>query len=419
MAIKKMGTDRTINSATGCFPVPPLAARIFAIAGAAGHEARIVGGAVRDWLVGREIGDIDMAVAAPIDIVAALLRDSGLRVIDTGLDHGTVTVVEDGRHLELTQTRVDVETDGRRAVVAFSDDWAADAARRDFTINTLYIDSAGRLEDPLGGQADLEAGVLRFVGAATQRVEEDALRMLRYCRFLPHFGTAGTDGEALAALTDKAGLAAMLSGERVAGEVERMLRGPGAGVSVRLLQDTGLAAAALGVTLDAGRLTPEIDQAVESAIGAGGPAWLVRLAVIMRPGDAAGLAARLRLSRRHGRVLAALDADKTGNDAESLTGDSWQRAAWSLTRAEIIPAARLVVASARAARQIDRAHLARVAAWTPPDFPLAGADLLSQGVDSGSSLGEMLRAAEHEWVARDFGPTRADLIAFLGLDTTD
>ncbi|MEK9855200.1 MAG: hypothetical protein VW495_10365, partial [Rhodobiaceae bacterium] len=174
------------DGANDPFPVPSLATRIFAITMAAGHETRIVGGAVRDWLVGREIGDIDMAVAAPIDRVAALLRDHGLKVIDTGLDHGTVTVVAGDQHLELTQTRVDMETDGRRAVVAFSDDWAADAARRDFTINALYIDAAGRLEDPLGGRADLEAGILRFVGDAMQRVEEDALRMLRYCRFLPH-----------------------------------------------------------------------------------------------------------------------------------------------------------------------------------------------------------------------------------------
>ena len=412
-----MVTDQPHNSTADPFPVPPLAARIFAIAGAAGHEARIVGGAVRDWLAGHKIGDIDMAVAAPIDNVAALLRDAGLKVIDTGLDHGTVTVVEDGQHLELTQTRIDVETDGRHAVVAFSDDWAADAARRDFTINALYIDSAGQLEDPLGGQADLDAGILRFVGTARQRVEEDALRMLRYCRFLPRFGGAGTDDAALAALREQAGRAAGLSGERIASEMSRLLSGRGAAVAVGLLQDTGLAGAALGVTLQSGRLTPERDQAVAAVFGDDHPAWLVRLAVITRPGDAAGLAVRLRLSRRDSQLLCGLDADETGNDADSLTSDRWQQAAWQLRRADIMPAARLVVASARAGRSIDSGHLARVAGWTPPDFPLTGADLLSQGVDSGPSLGEMLRAAERQWVARDFTPTRADLLAFLGLDT--
>ena len=398
------------------FPVPSLAARIFTITMAAGYESRIVGGAVRDWLVGREIGDIDMAVAAPIERVAALLRDHGLKVIDTGLDHGTVTVVAGDQHLELTQTRVDLETDGRRATVAFSDDWAEDAARRDFTINALYVDAEGRLEDPLGGLADLDAGILRFVGDAMKRVEEDALRMLRYCRFLPHFGRAGTDDEALAALAAKAGLAANLSGERIAAELERMLAATGAGQAVALLQETGLAAAALGVALDAARLTPEIDLAVEKAADADHPAWLVRLAVITPAGDAPGLAARLRLSRRHGHFLAMLDRDTPAADVSSLIGDSWQQAAWWLHRAGMSPAPALVVAGARGRYAMDMARLERLAAWQPPAFPLAGSDLLSQGVDSGPSLGDMLRAAEQRWVERDFVPTRAELLTFLGFD---
>ena len=414
MAARMMTTDGQDRP----FPIPQLAARIFTIAAASGIDARIVGGAVRDWLVGRVIGDIDMAVAAPIDRVACLLREAGLKVIETGLDHGTVTVVDDGQHLEVTQTRVDLETDGRHAVVAFSDDWAADAARRDFTINALYVDAAGIIEDPLGGRADLEAGILRFVGDATRRVEEDALRMLRYCRFLPHFGRAGTDDDALAALAAKAGLAANLSGERIAAELERMLTAPGARRALALMQETGLAAAALGVTLDAAALTAEIDRAVEMAEDADHPAWLVRLAVITRTGDAAGLAVCLRLSRRHSHMLAMLDRDAPAVDVNSLTGDSWQQAAWWLHRAGMSPASTLVVASGRTGRPVDRAHLARLAAWVPPEFPLTGADLLSQGVDRGPGVGEMLRAAEQEWVARDFAPERADLLAVLGLHPT-
>ena len=405
------------DGAAASFPIPPLAARIFAILDAAGHEARIVGGAVRDWLTGREIGDIDMAVAAPVDRVAGLLRDAGLKVVDTGLDHGTVTVVHDGQPVEVTQTRVDLETDGRHAVVAFSDDWAADAARRDFTINALYVDAAGRLDDPLGGQADLRAGVLRFVGTATQRVDEDALRMLRYCRFLPLFGSAGTDPEALAALAEKADLAAALSGERVAAEMKRMLAGPGAGPAIGLMQDTGLSVAALGVPLEARRLTVEIDQMIGTGIDESGAAWLVRLAVITRPGDADRLAGRLRLSRRDEQFLDRLDRQVPATDAGALGGDDWQQAAWWLHRAGGAPAASLVVANGRSGHSVDQASLERLAAWVPPSFPLSGADLLSQGVDSGPALGEMLRAAEREWVARDFVPTRAELLAFLGFET--
>ena len=423
----------TTDGVDGSFPIPPLAARIFAIAAASGFDARIVGGAVRDWLVGRTIGDIDMAVAAPIDRVAGLLRDDGLKVVDTGLDHGTVTVVENGQHLEVTQTRVDLETDGRHAIVAFSDDWAVDAARRDFTINALYIDEAGRIEDPLGGRADLEAGILRFVGTATRRVEEDALRMLRYCRFLPHFGAAGTDDDALAALAEKAGLAANLSGERVANEMSRLLAGPGAAMAITLMQDTGLAAAALGGTLDADRLTPEIDQVVTTVFGRDDPAWLVRLAMIMQPGMADSLATRLRLSRWDSRLLHALDRDMADADAGAgagagagdhvyaLTAKTWRQAAWWRCQADVmpgggLPAACLVVASVRAGRPVDSAHLADISAWLPPEFPLTGADLLSQGVDSGPALGEMLRAAEREWVERDFAPKQADLLVFLGFD---
>ena len=421
MAARIMTTDGVGRS----FPIPPLAARIFAIAAASGFDARIVGGAVRDWLVGRAIGDIDMAVSAPIDQVAIRLREGGLKVVDTGLDHGTVTVIENGQHLEVTQTRVDLETDGRHAIVAFSDDWAADAARRDFTINALYVDEAGRVEDPLGGRADLEDGVLRFVGTATRRVEEDALRMLRYCRFLPHFGTAGTDDDALAALAEKASLAANLSGERVANEMNRLLAGPGAAKAITLMQETGLAAAALGGTLDAGRLTPEIDQAVTTISGSDDPAWLVRLAVIMQPGLADSLATRLRLSRRDGRFLHVLDRDmadtNAGDHVDALTAETWRQAAWWRHQVDVmpgggLPAAGLVVASARAGRPIDSAHLANMVAWVPPEFPLTGADLLSQGVDSGPALGEMLRTAEREWVERGFAPKQADLLVFLGLD---
>ena len=421
MAARIMTTDGVGRS----FPIPPLAARIFAIAAASGFDARIVGGAVRDWLVGRAIGDIDMAVSAQIDQVARRLREGGLKVVDTGLVHGTVTVIENGQHLEVTQTRVDLETDGRHAIVAFSDDWAVDAARRDFTINALYVDEAGRVEDPLGGRADLEDGVLRFVGTATRRVEEDALRMLRYCRFLPHFGTAGTDDDALAALAEKAGLAANLSGERVANEMSRLLAGPGAAKAITLMQETGLAAAALGGTLDAGRLTPEIDQAVTTISGSDDPAWLVRLAVIMQPGLADSLATRLRLSRRDGRFLHVLDRDmadtNAGDHVDALTAETWRQAAWWRHQVDVmpgggLPAAGLVVASARAGRPIDSAHLANMVAWVPPEFPLTGADLLSQGVDSGPALGEMLRTAEREWVERGFAPKHADLLVFLGLD---
>ena len=165
-----------------------------------GCEARIVGGAVRDWLLAtgtmatgddatsKGPADIDMAIACPIADAAAALRRRKLKIVETGLAHGTITVLGDGAPIELTQTRVDLETDGRHAVIGFTDDWAEDARRRDFTVNALYVTEDGRLEDPIGGLPDLMAGRLRFVGDARTRIAEDGLRMLRYCRFLPRFG---------------------------------------------------------------------------------------------------------------------------------------------------------------------------------------------------------------------------------------
>ena len=156
------------------------------------------------------MGDIDMAVAMPIADAAALFRDAGLKVVETGLEHGTVTVVADGEAIEVTQTRVDLDTDGRHATVAFSDDWRADAARRDFTVNALYVTADGAVEDPLDcAHEDLDAGRLRSVGEAARRVEEDALRMLRYCRFLPRSpwwrGRRRSDGGAFGGGTPRHG----------------------------------------------------------------------------------------------------------------------------------------------------------------------------------------------------------------------
>ena len=422
----------TTEPGPAAFPVPPLAARLFDLARAQGYEARIVGGAVRDWLAGLPIGDIDMAVAAPIDAFADACRADGIRVIETGLSHGTVTVLSPARPgganpdaansdsanagiggpIEVTQTRVDLETDGRHAVVGFSDDWKADALRRDFTINAIYIDADGQIDDPLGGRADLESGTLRFAGNAAQRVEEDALRMLRYCRFLPRFGSAGIDPAAAAALRDAAPTAARLSGERVAAECRRLFGMDDGAAGIRLLQDTGIAAHALGTALEPGHLAHLADKAGFDAGIDPHQAWLVRLAALTAPGRAPVLAQRLRLSRQDSRLLAGLDSGDPAQTAALLNGPDWQQGAYVMVRGQMPPAALLVVAAARCGRTADPDHLAMLASWVPPEFPLAAADLLSHGVDKGPCLGEMLRAAEAHWVGQDFAPSRQDLIDF-------
>ena len=408
--------------------MPPMARRLFRVAESGGLEARIVGGAVRDWLArdlmppamapGVAIGDIDMAVAAPIEDFARLCREDGLRVIETGIDHGTVTIMDragdaaDGA-IEVTQTRIDLETDGRHAVVGFSDDWAADAARRDFTINAIYIRADGSLDDPLGGVGDLTAGRLRFAGTASRRVQEDALRMLRYCRFLPRFGMAGVDADAESALRTNAASAAGLSGERVAAECRLLFGMDGGDAGIRLMQDTGLAETALGVRLLPGRLDWLVAGPQLAAALAPESHWLVRLAALTPAASADALADRLRLSRRDRRLLAGLDVLDAAETAAWLTEDGWRRRAYFLLRDGIPPSALLVVAVARAGLAVDVNHLERLAAWAPPECPLAAADLLSHGVDRGPALGEMLRAAEQHWAAHDFTPSRQELLAFV------
>ena len=191
---------------------------------AGGGEARVVGGAVRDALVGRTPGEIDLAVNLPPEKTAELLTKTGLKVVPTGIAHGTITAVSDHRGFEITTLRRDVETDGRRAKVAFTDDWQADAARRDFTINALYADADGRLYDYFGGRADIAAGHVRFIGDAAARIKEDVLRILRFFRFAAWFGRGAFDAESLAACREWTGLLPKLSAERIAKEILKMAR---------------------------------------------------------------------------------------------------------------------------------------------------------------------------------------------------
>jgi len=385
----------------------PLVKRIFAAARACGGEARIVGGAVRDWLVGAPVHDIDMAVNLPIGDVAAYLTGDGIKTAETGIAFGTVTVVDRADQVELTQTRVDLETDGRHAVVAHNADWAADARRRDFTVNAIYLDEAGQIFDPLGGVADVRAGCLRFAGDAAQRVQEDALRMLRYCRFLPRFSQGGINPEARAALEAHAALSQHLSGERVAHELRQIMTAPSLSTVITLMHQTSLDQHALGVPLNAAPAlaAATLDQAVIATVG-----WSALLAAVMPVGAAETLALRLRLSRREAADLARFDAGLDDSALAGLNGPSWQKTAyWCQPHA----AALYVVQSLRNGMPPDGERLDRLVNWVPPRYPLRGADLLSHGVDNGPGLGQMLNDAEARWVASGFRLEKAALLSWL------
>ena len=390
----------------------PLVMQIFAQAHALGGEARIVGGAVRDWLANYPVSDIDMAINLPIETVASHMVACDMRVVETSLKHGTITLYDDNDQIELTQTRVDLESDGRHAIVAHDQDWARDAARRDFTINALYLDSSGGIFDPLDGKTDLQDGRLRFAGDAGLRVQEDALRMIRYCRFLPRFAATGIDPQAQTALREHASLCAGLSGERIANEMRRIMVGGGLKEVISLMQDTKIDQATLGLSLDPSRLPndDEIGSMITGLSANANFAWLVNLAVAMPSGSATLLAKRLRLSRAEERCLTRLDLGLDDDVMTMLSSARWRQAVYYLGD---MAALLFAVQSWRNGHALDAPRLAEFTSWTPPQNPVCGADLLSHGVDNGPGMGQLLKEAERRWVLSNFTLGKATLLEWL------
>ena len=379
---------------------------IFDAAKRRGGEARIVGGAVRDWLAGFDVREIDMAANLPIKAIANELKQNQyLKVIYTGLDHGTVTVVSGKDTIELTQTRSDDETDGRHALVRFQDDWAKDAARRDFTINAIYLDADGQVFDPLDGQADLAARRLRFIGNAADRVQEDALRMLRYCRFSINYSDGNHDSEAIDAITSFAVLAKQLSGERVTQELKKILFHERCALTIDLLHKTGLDKTSLGCDLVvcSAPLNPQDLQLVMAGSG-----WLVLLAAIIPRADVTKVFERLRLSRAEQKFCEQLARSSPKKIFSQLSALDWRQSAFFLNRHA---AAYYACAAWRLGVAIDRQRYRALFQWQPPKLPVSGADLLSHGVDNGRALGQMLSTAEALWIQSNFTMTKSALLA--------
>jgi poly(A) polymerase/tRNA nucleotidyltransferase (CCA-adding enzyme) len=362
---------------TGGFPVDAKLAAVLA----ALPDARIVGGAVRDWLAGRAVADIDLATALPPDAVTAALRRAGLRAIPTGVSHGTVTALSGGRGFEITTLRRDLETDGRHAVVAFTDDWRTDAARRDFTINAMSLDRDGTVYDYFTGRPDLAAGLVRFVGDPATRIAEDALRILRFFRFQARYGRGAPDPAALAAI--RAGLPglAILSPERVWTELRRILLAPDPSGAVALMAETGVLGAVLPDGAD--------PSALAGLIAAGAPADpLLRFAALSR-GEPDTVAARLRLSGAEREMLAAFGA---APPLPPLADDA------TLRRALADMPAKVLIGRAWLAGPAWAGLPARLAATPRPVFPLEGRDVLALGPGEGPQIGALLRQVRQWWL---------------------
>ncbi len=350
-------------------------------------QARLVGGAVRDRVAGLPVTDHDLATPSPPEEVIRRLQASGIRTVPTGLAHGTVTAIVDHRPFEITTLRRDVRTDGRHAETAWTDDWQEDAARRDFTINAMSLDRAGRLHDFFNGAADLAGGRVRFVGDAAPRIEEDHLRILRFFRFQARFGRGVPDPEAARAIEAGAPLIARLSAERVWSELKRILATTASAPTIRLMAELGVLRVAVPEGADPDRLA--------AADRAGAPPDpILRLAALLT-GDPAAFAARLRLSTEEAARLGALTNAPLPDPA--LDDDALRRMLAD-TPPDIL-AGRTWLTQTDADPDWDRLR-ARITQTEPPLFPLAGRDVLALGQPAGKRVGEALRAVRAWWLAR-------------------
>lgn len=358
------------------------------VLGAEGGEARFVGGAVRDALLGLDVADIDIATRLIPDEVLARLKAAGIRAVPTGLAHGTVTAVLPSGPVEVTTLRRDVATDGRRATVAFSDRWEEDAGRRDFTVNALYADMAdGALHDYHGGLADLAAGRVRFIGDPLRRIAEDHLRILRFFRFHARFGPENqeeVDSAGLAACTARANDLMALSRERVASELLKLLTARSAVPVVRLMVERGIFRAVLPEIAEPGveRLATLAGREAHAGVE---PDAIRRLASLVPPETAEAVGARLKLSSADRKRLCAATA---GPGDEGPRGLAYRTG----------PAVAL-----------DRLLLAgepadAILGWTPPAMPLSGGALVARGLKEGPAVARTLKVIEARWIADGFPP---------------
>lgn len=378
------------------------ARRLFAALGAAGIAARFVGGCVRDALLGRTLADLDLAVDKPPGTVMKALEAADIKVVPTGLKHGTVTAIADSRVFEVTTLRRDVETDGRRAVVAFTDDWLEDASRRDFTFNALYADPDGTLYDPFDGRADLAAGRVRFIGDADTRIAEDRLRVLRFFRFHAWYGRPPIDGTGFQACARNAGALGSLSGERVRKELLRTLEAPAAPDALDAMREAGVLDHWLPEYAGSLRLRALIGREDR-------PDGLRRLAAVLPVGaDAVAIGKRLKLSTQEALRLDVMLAPEPGMD---IAGGprAWRAGIYRLGNG--LYADRLLLAIDRPGDW--RAALALARDWTPPELPVSGGDALKLGLKPGPKVGALIDALERWWIAQDFVPDRAACLAEL------
>jgi poly(A) polymerase len=388
----------------------PATRAVLAAIQANGARVRFVGGCVRDSLLARPITDIDIATPDPPSVVINLLKEAEVHAIPTGIEHGTVTAVFEGRHFEITTLRHDIETFGRRARVAYTDDWVIDATRRDFTINALYCDPDGAIFDPTGGLVDLDAGHVRFVGDPVQRIDEDFLRILRFFRFQAYFGRTPPDETALAACRARAHNLGILSAERVCGELLRLLAAPEPAEALRLMAAFDV----LDQVLPEARAIPRLERLVELERETGGDP-LRRLAAVLEVDGtgAAAVAERLRMSNAQKEQLVVVAARPVKISAK-MEAKAARRALYAVGAERFRDLVLIGWAEEEDGHANDwRRLIASADDWHPPELPVRGADVIHLGVAEGPRVGEIMAAIEAWWIDGDFAADRDTTLAEL------
>ncbi|AKH99387.1 tRNA nucleotidyltransferase/poly(A) polymerase [Hoeflea sp. IMCC20628] len=401
----------------------PALARIFELLNADGEEVRVVGGAVRNALMELPVSDTDLATTWAPDQVMARAKAASIRAVPTGIDHGTVTLVIDGRGFEITTLRHDAETDGRRAKVSFGRDWQVDAERRDFTINALYADRTGAIIDLVGGLDDIETRTVRFIGNADDRIAEDHLRILRYFRFFAHYGSGRPDAAALKACARARDSLAKLSAERVWKELKTLLKARDPGRALLWMRQAGVLTAVLPESEKWGIDSIGGLVATEAALD-WAPDPMLRLMAIVPPDTERmrELSSRLKMSR--------VEADRLGKWAgapaiqPTLAITALDRLLYRHGAEPMADRIRLSLVSARTRADTDTSaltdaaghsrHLTRALSWERPQFPVAGADLIAKGISPGPDMGVQLAALEERWIDSNFTLDKATLLAEIG-----
>ncbi|CAN7411299.1 CCA tRNA nucleotidyltransferase [Neorhizobium tomejilense] len=400
----------------------PALQRILTLLNADGGEARVAGGAVRNALMGLPVADVDVATTLRPEKVVERAVAGGIKAVPTGFEHGTVTLVIGGHGFEVTTLRRDIETDGRRAKVAFGTDWQTDAERRDLTINALYADAQGVVIDLVNGLPDIDTRTIRFIGDAAERIAEDYLRILRFFRFFAHYGSGRPDADGLRACARAKDKLSTLSAERVWAETKKLLSAADPSRALLWMRQAGVLTEILPETEKWGIDGIHGLVSAEKSLG-WTPDPILRLAAIVPPDverlDA--LAKRLKMSNAEAAKLAAWANAPVPPD--EVTDVGFARLLYRQGAEGLVMRLKLALASARTAAEGDPAAmrksarlsvlLKRAENYEKPVFPLSGADIVAAGVPAGKRVGEILKELEDFWVERNFAPDRAALTARL------